>query len=129
MKNFKLTEHFTYNEMIVTHTGLDNIPCVTSVLNLYHLCCALEKVRKLWQGPLRINSAYRSRDVNNKVGGVPNSYHRCGCAADIDIHGVNLHKLASLCRRSGLFCEVIEEGNWLHVAIPNTIEFINPSTK
>ncbi len=50
-----------------------------------HLVVVLDKVRKDYGKPIRINSAYRTRKHNEKVGGVSNSQHRKGNAADLHI--------------------------------------------
>ena len=47
---------------------------------LVHL---LNRIREKWGKPIIINSAYRSPEHNAAVGGVPNSFHVQGLAADI----------------------------------------------
>ena len=47
---------------------------------LVHL---LNRIREKWGRPIIINSAYRSPEHNAAVGGVPNSFHVQGLAADI----------------------------------------------
>lgn len=43
----------------------------------------LEPLREAWEQPLFINSGYRCRELNEKVGGVESSQHRKGQAADV----------------------------------------------
>ena len=43
----------------------------------------LEPLREAWEQPLFINSGYRCRELNEKVGGVEFSQHRKGEAADV----------------------------------------------
>ena len=43
----------------------------------------LEPLREAWEQPLFINSGYRCRELNEKVGGVESSQHRKGEAADV----------------------------------------------
>ena len=38
--------------------------------------------------PIRINSGYRSPQLNKKIGGAPSSNHLTGCAADIRVYGM-----------------------------------------
>ena len=38
--------------------------------------------------PIRINSGYRSPQLNKKIGGAANSNHLTGCAADIKVSGM-----------------------------------------
>ena len=49
------------------------------------LLVVLDKIRKDYGKPIRINSAYRTRLHNESVGGVNNSQHRKGNAVDIHI--------------------------------------------
>jgi len=68
----------------VTHFKLDEFRCQGCddfKLNI-HLLLKLEELRKL-TGPLIINSGYRSVSYNASVGGIKNSEHIKGNAADI----------------------------------------------
>ena len=54
------------------------------IQNLQHLCIhVLQPLRDTVGAPVYINSGYRSKRLNARVGGVPNSYHLLGKAADI----------------------------------------------
>jgi len=82
-----LTPHFTLAEMIRSDTatarGIDNSPNPTEIERLTALCEVLELIRtKLGNKPITITSAFRSEALNKAVGGVPNSAHRLGLAAD-----------------------------------------------
>ncbi len=48
----------------------------------------LQKIRDHFKSPVTINSAYRTPSYNAKVGGVANSHHTKGTAADIVVKGV-----------------------------------------
>lgn len=83
----KLTEHFTLEEMCRSETarrqGLPNVPQECHVRKLQNLCRqVLEPTRHHFGVPLRVTSGYRCEAVNRMVGGVPNSQHRQGEAAD-----------------------------------------------
>lgn len=43
----------------------------------------LQPLRDAWGGPLKINSGYRCKALNEAVGGVESSQHRKGQAADV----------------------------------------------
>lgn len=43
----------------------------------------LDAARKIYGKPMRVNSGYRSKEHNKKVGGVSSSSHLKGLAADI----------------------------------------------
>ena len=76
--------NFTFSELIKTDTGIDNTPSDMNVLsNICRLAAFLQTVRNELHLPIIVNSAYRSPEVNAKVGGVLSSYHVKGLAADI----------------------------------------------
>ena len=76
--------NFSFRELIKTDTGLDNTPSDMNVLsNLCRLAAFLQTIRNELHLPIIVSSAYRSPEVNAKVGGVSSSYHVKGLAADI----------------------------------------------
>ena len=85
----KLSPHFTLGEMTrsESHPEVYNIPSHEAIANLKHLCQWLEVLRERSGGPVRINSGYRSLQLNRKIGGAANSNHLSGCAADIRVTG------------------------------------------
>ena len=79
-----MIKNFTFKELIKTDTGLDNTPSDMNVLcNICRLAAFLQTIRNELHLPIIVNSAYRSPEVNAKVGGVSSSYHVKGLAADI----------------------------------------------
>lgn len=75
----KLSEHFTVEEFACHHCG----KCIDINPRLLEL---LEQLRKNIGGyPLHINSGYRCPEHNAEVGGVDNSQHLLGNAADIAV--------------------------------------------
>lgn len=79
--NAKLSEHFTVKEF-ASHDGADTV-LIDMLLIEY-----LEKIRQHFGKPIHINSGYRTPEHNSRVGGVKNSYHTKGRAADIVVQGV-----------------------------------------
>ena len=76
--------NFSLNELTKTDTGLENTPSDMNVLsNICRLASFLQTIRNELHLPIIVNSAYRSPEVNAKVGGVYSSYHCKGLAADI----------------------------------------------
>lgn len=76
-------KYFTFAELTKTDTGLPNKPhSFYVVCNLLHTAETLDLMREYIGQPLYINSCYRSSEVNEKVGGVPTSFHLYGLAAD-----------------------------------------------
>jgi hypothetical protein len=83
----QLTEHFTLEEMIASDTAdacdIDNTPPPEVVDELRKTAELLEKVRSaLGDVPVTVTSGYRCEDLNDEVGGVANSQHMTGQAAD-----------------------------------------------
>ena len=76
--------NFSFSELIKTDTGLDNMPNDMNVLsNICRLASFLQTIRNELHLPIIVNSGYRSKEVNESVGGVYSSYHCKGLAADI----------------------------------------------
>ena len=76
--------NFSFSELIKTDTELDNTPSDMNVIrNLVRLSEFLQIIRNELQLPIIVNSGYRSKEVNESVGGVSSSYHVKGLAADI----------------------------------------------
>lgn len=81
-KNFTL-EEFTRSET-ARRLGIDNTPSEENLKNLKVLATqVLQPARDEMGEPLTITSGFRSRKLNRAVGGVYNSYHQFGQAADI----------------------------------------------
>ena len=119
-----LTPHFTLDELTITeHREFDNTPGLDELDNLRRLADFLEQVKALLGGkPIMINSAYRSKRVNDAVGSRDTSQHRIGCAADIRVPGMTPDQVVKAIVASALpFDQVIREfDRWTHVSIPNT---------
>lgn len=124
-----LTENFTLSEMTKSETALrydmDNSPPQEITSNLQALAVhVLQPVRDHYGTGVKVNSGYRSPDVNAKVGGSKTSDHCKGMAADIEIPGVPNHELAEWIRSNLLFTQVILEfytqgvpdSGWVHVS-------------
>ena len=76
--------NFSFNELTKTDTELDNTPSDMNVIrNLVRLSEFLQIIRNELHLPIIVNSGYRSKEVNESVGGVSSSYHVKGLAADI----------------------------------------------
>ena len=85
-----MTPHFTLAELTHTeHRKLDNTPNATELANLQRLAEFLETVKTALGGkPVMINSAFRSKAVNDAVGSKDTSQHRLGLAADFRVPGM-----------------------------------------
>jgi putative chitinase len=85
-----MTPHFTLAELTHTdHRLLDNTPNAQELANLKRLAEFLETVKTTLGGkPIMINSAFRSKAVNDAVGSKDTSQHRQGLAADFRVPGM-----------------------------------------
>ena len=83
MENIKLSEHFMLSEFLNLKKYPDNIPSVQQITNMMYGCSNLLEPARQVVGPIIINSGFRNADVNRRVGGVKNSQHLQGQAADI----------------------------------------------
>ncbi len=121
----QLSEHFTLEELTTSEAaarqGLSNEPTGEALENLKRLAEFLEDVRALVGKPIRINSAYRSPEVNAAVGGSKTSQHCFGCAADIRVPGMTPDEVVRAITASNLeYDQCIREfDSWTHVSIPN----------
>jgi zinc D-Ala-D-Ala carboxypeptidase len=126
VEEMKLTENFTKEEMTLSDTairlGIDNNPNIEQFKNLFTLCTyVLEPLRGI-VGPIKINSGFRSKEVNEKIGGAQNSQHCKGQAADtiaVDLSVKDYFKTIQELVRAGEIqidqC-IIEFDKWVHIS-------------
>lgn len=88
----KASPNFSFLELFQSDTadnhGIINMPntfprLVQVMRNLQLLCSYLELIREYFGSPILVTSGYRNREVNDLVGGYPQSYHLKGLAVDI----------------------------------------------
>ena len=116
-----MTPHFTLAELTHTdHRSLDNTPNDAERANLQRLAEFLELVKVALGGkPIMVNSAFRSKAVNDAVGSKDTSQHRVGCAADIRVPGMTPDKVVRALIATQLpFDQIIREYDaWTHISI------------
>jgi len=119
-----MTPNFTLSELTHTdHREFDNTPNDTERENLQRLAEFLELVKVALGGkPIMVNSAFRSKAVNDAVGSKDTSQHRVGCAADIRVPGMTPDQVVRAILTANLpFDQIIREFDaWTHVSVPNT---------
>lgn len=84
-----ISEHISLKEAVKSNTAtrleIKNEP---RELDLVRMALIAEKVfeplRKWVGGPIKVNSFYRSPELNSAIGGSKSSQHCIGCAIDID---------------------------------------------
>ena len=125
----KLGANFTLYEMTKSETALrhdmGNTPDAAAIANLQTLVeKVLQPVRNHYGMGVKVNSGYRSPEVNAKVGGSRTSDHCKGMAADIEIPGVPNHELAEWIQFNLAYTQLILEfytqgvpdSGWVHVS-------------
>lgn len=124
-------KYFTIEELtrstVATARGIPNIPGENEREALEVLVLALlDPLREIWGAPIYVNSGYRSPALNKAVGGVANSQHIKGQAADITTgNTASNRKLFALIRDGGFdFDQLIDEedGTWIHVSYVSPTE-------
>lgn len=122
----KLSTNFTLREFTFSQTalmrGLDNTPTLTEIARLRRLCQQILQPARDALGPLKITSGFRSEIVNLAVGGVRNSAHRLGHAADVVPTSGDTKALAKWVVDNRQFDQVILEfgtlsrPSWIHIS-------------
>ena len=124
----QISKNFTLEELCASATakeqGIANNPGQTDVVNLCGLVHnVLQPLRKWWGKEVKIGSGFRSLKLNNAVGGVRNSQHMRGEAADLCIDG-DIQKgkhwfnwIKTHCEFDQLIWEHNTKGSyWVHVS-------------
>jgi uncharacterized protein YcbK (DUF882 family) len=86
MKEKKLTNNFNKSEF--------DCKCGCEMpeevfLEIQKLACQLQHIRDFVRKPIKINSSYRCKTHNKSIGGVSNSQHILGKAADIQVTDIS----------------------------------------
>lgn len=128
--NFTLTE-MTKSEYALRH-GIKNEPNEEQIENLTLLAQkVLQPVRDAFKRGVKVNSGFRSPELNRAIGGSPTSDHTKGMAADIEIPGVSNYTVSKWIQDNLEFTQVILEfytpgvpdSGWVHVSYdPNNLK-------
>jgi hypothetical protein len=124
----KISKHISYKEAVRSSTakrlGIENTPTEFDLKRMKSISENIfEPLREAVNGPIRVNSFFRSKELNKAVGGSAKSQHCKGQAADIEIHGVSNYDLAKWIQKNTDFDQVILEfytpgvpdSGWVHV--------------
>jgi hypothetical protein len=116
-----MTPHFTLEELTHTdHREFDNTPNAAETANLQRLAEFLEIVKATLGGkPIMVNSAFRSKAVNDAVGSKDTSQHRLGCAADIRVPGMTPDQVVKALFDLPYDQIIREFDRWVHISVPN----------
>lgn len=119
IKYFSLSEFL--NSATAKRLGIDNTPTFEVVDNLNKLADYLDVIREKVGKPILISSGFRCPVLNKAVGGVSNSQHQKGLAADLIC--ADMESLEKVLREEGGFDQLIKEHRkssksfWYHVSV------------
>ena len=128
----KISDHISFKEAVRSNTalrrGIENTPDEIQLDNMQLLAeKVFEPLRKWVGGPIKINSFFRSPELNTAIGGSKTSQHCKGQAMDIDdTFGVKTNAEMYHWIKDNLnFDQMIWEfgddknPNWVHVSYVN----------
>ena len=125
----KISDHITLAESTHSNTakryGIDNIPNEEQTNNMKKIAEKIFEPLRLWVGgAIKINSMFRSEELNKAIGGASSSQHCKGMAIDLDDvygHKTNAEMfgwIRSHCNFDQLIWEYGDDKNpsWIHVS-------------
>lgn len=116
-----MSEHFSLNEL--------RCKCCHNIIIVPELIQKLEALRAAVGKPIHVNCAYRCPEHNAEVGGVANSFHTRGMAADIWIEGMTSSDVAKVAVQVG-FRGIGLYDTFTHVDVrPNIAHWDNRTTR
>ena len=117
MENTRLSNHFTLAEFCQLGKYPDNIPTMQAVANMVYGCHLLLEPARREVGPIIVNSGFRNSRVNVLVGGVKNSQHLLGQAADIRPKDpAQFQRLVAFLKTCEYTDQLLTASNWLHIS-------------
>ncbi len=117
MENTRLSKHFQLDEFINVGKSPDNKPTMQHVANMVYGCLMLLEPARQVVGPILINSGFRNSRVNALVGGVRNSQHLLGQAADIRPKDPQqFQRLVNFLKAHELTDQLLTGNGWLHIS-------------
>lgn len=113
----RLSPHFRLEEFLNLRKYPSNIPDMQVVANLAFGCHMLLEPARGLVGPIIVSSGFRNAAVNSKVGGVRNSQHLIGQAADIRPgNPAQFNHLVDFLRSCEYTDQMLTGNGWLHIS-------------
>ena len=117
INDIQLSQHFQLTEFLNLKKYPDNLPTVQVLFNLKYGCQYLLEPARREVGSIIINSGFRNPRVNTLVGGVKNSQHLWGQAADIRPKDPQqFQRLVDFLRASPYTDQLLTGNGWLHIS-------------
>ena len=113
----RLSPHFKLSEFLNIEKYPDNKPSMQDVVNMTYGCLMLLEPARKEVGPIIINSGFRNSRVNRLVGGVANSQHLLGQAADIRPKDpAQFLRLVEFLKACSYTDQLLTGNGWLHIS-------------
>ena len=128
----KLSKNLWLSEVTKSNTairrGIDNTPTELHIANLTYLAENIfQPIREHFGCPIFVSSGYRSKALNEAIGGSQKSFHSHGMALDLDMDGksrnVSNTDIFNFINENLPYTELIwefgttDKPDWVHVAI------------
>ena len=124
------TKYFTLEEFLTSSTArqksIENLPSWVIISHLNELAIFLDGLREAWGSGIIVSSGYRNPKLNRYVGGVENSIHVIGYAADIIPANGKMAEFKKFVKnwiKDKQFdqCIIERKGNkeWIHIGLYN----------
>lgn len=121
--------YFNIKEMTKSQTAelynIDNTPAKEVVENLKKVMYILDMTRVYIGKPILVNSGYRCKKLNEMVGGVQNSMHTKGLAADIrtgEKEDINtMFKFLKKNQKEFKIIELLNYKTFIHIGVSETL--------
>ena len=113
----RLSPRFKLAEFLNVNKYPDNKPTLQDVVNMAYGCQMLLEPARIEVGPIIVNSGFRNSRVNRLVGGVDNSQHTRGQAADIrPADPRQFQRLVDFLKASPYTDQLLTGSGWLHIS-------------
>lgn len=117
LNDIRLSPHFRLSEFLNLKKHPANIPTMQAVANMTYGCHQLLEPARQIVGPIIINSGSRCEAVNRQVGGVKNSQHLIGQAADIRPKDpAQFQRLVGFLKSCQYTDQLLTGNGWLHIS-------------
>ena len=118
MDDVRLSRHFTLAEFCNWQKYSANVPTPQQIANMAYGCRQLlEPAREAIGCPIIVNSGFRNEAVNRRVGGVRNSQHLQGQAADIRPKDpAQFQRLVAFLKAHAQTDQLLTGPGWLHIS-------------
>lgn len=126
----KTPKYFKLEELMTSSTArqksIENLPGWEVVEHLLELAFFLDDLREAWGSGIKITSGYRNEALNKAVGGVKNSAHQIGYAADIQPANGKIKEFAAFVEKwarnknyDQIIVERSKKATWIHIGLFN----------